>query len=198
MAGTFGVASAAFVSGTVASTPGNSPSGVPPPTSTSTEVTPGTAVTVLTTWSSRASVRVGLGPLQEAHAEVDGRDGAVQGHAAHARARGHVAAERLLLLGRRRPGDERGQRVLHGRARPPHGDELLALAEEHLDGRRRAGGAGAHARDGEDQRQESCAGCQPARSQRKSSVLGNVQRRRVPRGGTANPARPDVRDRRRP
>src|SRR4029077_15350704 len=54
--GTLGVASASRVRGTVASTPGKSPIGTPPLISTWTGVTPGTEVTVLTTWSSRARV----------------------------------------------------------------------------------------------------------------------------------------------
>ena len=148
-----------LVRGTVASTPGNSPSGVPPLMSSSTRGHAGHGGHRADDLVEPGERRVDGVPLEEADAEVDRRDVAVQGHAAHARVGGHVGAERLLGLGGRRARDQRRERVLHRRAGPLHGHELLALAEEDLDGRRRAGGLRADAGAHEDQRQERRAAC---------------------------------------
>ena len=74
MDGTFGVASASRVSGTVASTPGNSPSGVPPLISTCTRGHAGHGSHRAHDLVEPRQRGVGGVALHEARAEIDDRD----------------------------------------------------------------------------------------------------------------------------
>ena len=74
VAGTFGVASDVRVSGTVASTPGKSPSGVPPLIRSRTERDAGNRRHGAHELVEPRERGVGRGALQEADAEIDGRD----------------------------------------------------------------------------------------------------------------------------
>ncbi len=129
--------------------------------------------------------RVDVRSLEEALAEIDRRDVAGDHDAPYARCGGHVRAHALCRLSGCRAGDERSERVVDGGSRLGDPDELVALAEEDLDGARCGRAAGGRSRDEQQRQREDRAtdGC--GRSDRADLVRGVVHLRRSPKRAPA-------------